>query len=133
MIGDFPGHWSSYSHRPRGPFIHESSRSLLNPAVRTAQENEKALEGANGGCPHTYSVCTAECFSNPHVHRAAPGDLTKNVDSDSVDLEWGLRLCISHKLPDDGLSLFICKALEHNGSFASINEDGGRPLGLAWF
>lgn len=43
-IGDFPGHWSSYPHRPRGPFILESSRSLLNPAIRTAQENEKAFK-----------------------------------------------------------------------------------------
>lgn len=78
-----------------------------------------------------YRMLRASRYSNFHVHRESLGDLIKTVDSDSVDLD-GTRDAALVTRPQMTKLLFICKALEHNGSPASIYVDGS-GLGLGWF
>lgn len=69
--------------------------------------------------------------SQTPVHSKSLGDPIKNVESESVDLEWSQDSAFRTSSPM--MEVLLIQRLEHSVGSASINVDGGSPRGLRWF
>lgn len=70
--------------------------------------------------PFSYYIAHQD-FSNYNMHAEHAGVYVANKDSDSVNLGWGLRFCLPHKLPGDAAATNLW-TIFHVGAHHSLSS-----------